>query len=211
MNNNFNGEKPKTVVDTLREIANTSTDDKISVDAFSKGLGRRSYGLLLVTLNLPNLIPLPLPLLSIIFGFPLALVALQMAMGLERPWIPPFIRARGIGKKELLYFCDQADKRYGWFHKFIHPRWIALTRGTNVRLIGLVICVLASVMVLPIPFGNLVLAIPIAILSLGLLERDGAFVLAGFVLGVCGLFFNLLIASSVLYGMLLALQHLLSN
>lgn len=208
METGLNGEKPKTVLETLRDIATSASGEKISIDAFAMGLGRRGYGLLLVTLNLPNLIPLPLPLLSIIFGLPLALVALQLALGLERPWIPSFLRQRGIGKKEMLYFCDQADQRYGWFHRLIHPRWPALTRGKTIRLIGAAIGVLALVMVLPIPFGNLVLAIPIGILSLGLIERDGAFVAAGFVLGVCGIFFNLLVGSSILYGMLAALKHL---
>ena len=123
-----NGEKPKSVLDALRDIAHATPGEKISIDAFSKGLGRRSYGLLLLTLNLPNLIPLPLPLLSIIFGFPLALVGLQLALGLERPWVPGFLRRRGIKKKEMLHFCDQADKRYGWVHRLFHPRLPFLTR-----------------------------------------------------------------------------------
>ncbi|QQR69826.1 MAG: exopolysaccharide biosynthesis protein [Alphaproteobacteria bacterium] len=201
-------DRPQTVFDTLRMIAHDSPDERISVEAFSKGLGRRGYGILMVTLNLPNLIPLPLPLLSFIFGLPLALVALQLLLGRENPWIPPFLLRRGIRKQEILYVCDQAEARYGRFHRWIHPRLPALTRRWGVRVIGFAICLLASMMVLPIPFGNLVLAIPIAILSLGLIERDGLFVILGLVLGVAGLFFNLLLGSSILYGMLVATQHL---
>jgi len=208
MRSRLNGEKPKSVLDALRDVAHAAPEEKISIDAFSKGLGRRSYGLLLLTLNLPNLIPLPLPLLSIIFGFPLALVGLQLALGLERPWVPGFLRRRGIKKREMLHFCDQVDKRYGWLHRLIHPRIPVLTRGPAVRLIGLAIFVLASVMALPIPLGNLVLAIPIAILALGLIERDGAFVIGGLILGSGGLIFNLFVGSSILYGMLFALEHL---
>ena len=208
MRSRLNGEKPKSVLDALRDVAHAAPEEKISIDAFSKGLGRRSYGLLLLTLNLPNLIPLPLPLLSIIFGFPLALVGLQLALGLERPWVPGFLRRRWIKKKEMLHFCDQADKRYGWFHRLIHPRIPVLTRGPAVRLIGLAIFVLASVMALPIPLGNLVLAIPIALLALGLIERDGAFVIAGLILGCGGMIFNLFVGSSILYAMLFTLEHL---
>ena len=192
----------------MRDIANSASGHIVSIDAFSEGLGRRGYGLLLMMLNLPNLIPLPLPLLSIIFGFPLALIALQLALGMDHPWLPAFLRTRGIRKEEIIYFCDQVDQRYGWFHRLIHPRWLALTRGHIIRVIGFAIFVFATVMVLPIPFGNLVLAIPIATLSLGLIERDGMFVVVGLALGVCGLVFNLLVGSSILYGMLLALEHL---
>lgn len=208
MRKKLNGEKSKTVLDTLKDVACAATGDKISIDDFSKGLGRRSYGLLLLTLNLPNLIPLPLPLLSVIFGFPLALVGLQLAIGFDRPWIPRFLRKRGIQKKEMLYFCDQVDKRYGWFHRLIHPRFPALTRRMSMRLTGFAIFIFATVMVLPIPFGNLVLAIPIAILALGLIERDGIFIIMGLLLGTSGLLFNLFVGSTILYGMLLAIEKI---
>ncbi|MDX9690173.1 MAG: hypothetical protein EOM37_08430 [Proteobacteria bacterium] len=140
-----NGEKPKSVLDALRDIAHATTGERISIDAFSRGLGRRSYGLLLLTLNLLNLIPLPLPLLSIIFGFPLALVGLQLALGLERPWVPSFLRRRGIKKIEMLHFCDQVDKSYSWVHRLIHPRLPVVTRGAAVRLIGFVLVTSAVV------------------------------------------------------------------
>ncbi|MDX9690583.1 MAG: exopolysaccharide biosynthesis protein [Proteobacteria bacterium] len=204
----LNGEKPKSVIDAFRDVAKAVEGDKISIDAFSKGLGRRSFGFMLLTLNLPNLIPLPLPLLSVIFGFPLGLAGLQLALGFERPWIPRFLRERGIKKEEMLFFCDQVDQRYGWFHRLIHPRLLFLTRGGAVRLIGLAISILAFVMVLPVPLGNLVLAIPIALLALGLIERDGYFVIGGLFLGVGGLFFNLLVGSTILYGMIKAYGHM---
>lgn len=204
----LNGEKPQSVLDALRDVAHSAPAEKISIDAFSKGLGHRSYGILLLTLTLPNLIPLPLPLLSVIFGLPLSLVGLQLALGFERPWIPSFLRRRGIKKKELLYFCDQVDKRYGWIHSLIQPRLSAMTRGASVRLIGLAICIFAATMALPIPLGNLVLALPIAILSLGLIERDGALVIGGLFLGCCGLAFNVFVGSSIILAMVIAIQHI---
>lgn len=206
--------KPKSVIDTLRDIANATTEEpeeKISIIAFSKGLGRRSYGILLLTFNLPNLIPLPLPLLSIFFGVPLAVISLQLVVGFERPWLPKFLSQRGITKTEMLYFCDQADMRYGWVHQLIHPRLPMLTHGITLRLIGLVIFILASAMVLPIPLGNLVLAIPIAILALGLIERDGVFIICGIILGCIGLFFNLFIGYSIFFGLLFAYGHLFNG
>jgi hypothetical protein len=77
-----------------------------------------------------------------------------------------------------------------------------------VRLIGAAIFTMAFVMVLPIPLGNLVLAIPIALLALALVEKDGVFVIAGFVMGALGLLFNLVIGVSVLMGIFIAIGHL---
>jgi len=204
-------ERPKSILDSLRTIALSSPDEKIRLDAFSKGLGRRSYGLLLLVLDLPNLIPLPLPLLSIIFGIPLALVGLQLALGIERPWTPQFLRERGIGEKEIIHFCDKFDEHYGWFHRLVHPRWFVFTRGFFVRLIGLAIFLLASIMALPIPFGNLVLAIPVGLLAIGLIERDGIFVCVGFLLGFCGLLLNLFVGSSIIWGAMVAIEHAITN
>ena len=65
-----------------------------------------------------------------------------------------------------------------------------------------------AVMVMPIPLGNLVLAIPIALLSLALVEKDGVFVIAGFVCGGIGLLINFVIGLSILIAGLKAVGHL---
>ena len=56
------------------------------------------------------------------------------------------------------------------------------------RLIGLAGVVLGLALVLPIPIiGNIPLGIPICILGLGLVERDGAIIIGGYVATVLGL------------------------
>jgi len=46
-------------------------------------------------------------------------------------------------------------------------------------LVGLVCLVLAVVLVLPVPLGNMLPALAISLLALGVLERDGVWILAG--------------------------------
>lgn len=202
--------KNHTLLSALKEIATNSPTEKISLDTFSAGLGLQSYGALLLTLNIPNLIPIPLPFLSVIFGIPLALVGLQIAAGIARPWIPAFLRKRGIRKSEIINMCDKVEKQYGWFQRLVHARLPFLTQPFAVRLIGLVIFILAGTMVLPIPFGNLVLAIPIAVLAVGLFSQDGLIILLGLLLGLFGLTFNLFIGSSILLSIWYTLTHFLS-
>ena len=47
-------------------------------------------------------------------------------------------------------------------------------------VVGTVCLLLALVLVLPIPLGNMLPALAICLLALGILERDGLWVLAGF-------------------------------
>ena len=50
------------------------------------------------------------------------------------------------------------------------------------RLIGLAITFLALVLILPIPLGNMLPAASVATLSFGLVQRDGAVALLGYLL-----------------------------
>ena len=48
-------------------------------------------------------------------------------------------------------------------------------------VVGLICLLLAVVLVLPIPLGNMLPALAICLMALGILERDGWWVLAGFI------------------------------
>jgi len=57
-------------------------------------------------------------------------------------------------------------------------RWVFGQLGD--RLIGLVCALLAIVLILPVPFGNILPSLTIAALSLGLAQRDGLVALIGY-------------------------------
>jgi hypothetical protein len=67
--------------------------------------------------------------------------------------------------------------------RVLRPR-LNLIAGSNAaeRAIGLVAFPLSLILFLPIPFGNMLPAAAIACLALGLAERDGLAVAAGYVL-----------------------------
>ena len=65
--------------------------------------------------------------------------------------------------------------------RMLRPRasWLALP--PMEYLVGLVSLLLALIVLLPIPLGNMLPALAISMLALGVLERDGVWVVAGFV------------------------------
>ena len=62
-----------------------------------------------------------------------------------------------------------------------------LTGDTAERVIGAFYLVLAVILTLPIPLGNVLPALAISIIALGMIERDGVWVLAGFAVGVAAM------------------------
>lgn len=63
----------------------------------------------------------------------------------------------------------------------LRPRASAWALPPMEYLVGLVCLLLAIVVLLPIPLGNMLPALAISMLALGILERDGYWIVAGLV------------------------------
>ena len=63
--------------------------------------------------------------------------------------------------------------------KLLRPRAALLARPPMEYGVGLICLLLACVLVLPIPLGNTLPALAISLLALGVLERDGLWILGG--------------------------------
>ncbi len=189
---NDNGRR-KSITGLFGDLLDAEYSTKITIGDIVNLMGARGYGVLILVLNLPNLIPLPLPGLSAIFGVPMALIGLQMFLGLKRPWVPKAILNKSFDRENLLHMFQKATPVLRRVERVLSPRLLFLSEGVMRNIIGAVLMVLAGVMALPIPLGNLILAIPIALIALGLIEKDGIAIMAGFILGAAALAFNLTI------------------
>lgn len=162
------------VSEILREIAETWPEERITLGDLLDLFGERGHGLLMLTLTLPNLVPLYLPGLSAITGLPIAAAALQMAFGMRHPWLPRILRRRSVAAADLRHVVRRAEP---WLHpveRVLRPRLHGLTRGPAARGMAAVSVLLALLLSLPIPFTNMVFAAPLAAFSLGVVQRDGA-------------------------------------
>lgn len=81
--------------------------------------------------------------------------------------------------------------------KWVHPRMVTLCRHRYAYLVnGVLVAFLALCMVLPIPLPliNMPAAISIFLISIGVLEDDGLFLLIGYIAALLtALFFTILI------------------
>ncbi|MBX7146424.1 MAG: exopolysaccharide biosynthesis protein [Alphaproteobacteria bacterium] len=159
--------------------------DKIYLRELVELLGKRGYGLIIFILSLPNLLPVILPGMSTAFGIPIIFLSLQLMLGAKKPWLPKFISNRAVNHKDfsklmqpLLPYIEQTEH-------LLKPRLLALSFFPSQNVIGFLMFILAILLSLPLPGTGIVLAIPLILLSLGLLERDGIFLILGFISGLC--------------------------
>ncbi len=160
-------------------LAGTWSRERVTIGDLLAALGDRGYGLLMLVLAMPNLIPLPLIGLSAIFGIPLGALAIQMLVGLPQPWLPRVLADRSLARRDLTSMFARSVPHLRLAERILCPRFPALTARSMERLIGAVCLVLAVLLSLPIPFTGIPLALPVIVLSLGIIERDGAFVIFG--------------------------------
>lgn len=180
----------KSISDLLLHVVESHSGPTTTIGEIVEMMGSRGYGVLILLLCLPNLIPLPLPGFSTIFGLPMAFVGLMLTLGARKPWLPKALRNKSIPHNQLELLVKKAHPYLKKIERLTKPRLLALTDDLAKRFLGFSIMIMAGVMALPIPLGNLVLAIPIALISLALIEKDGLLVSIGLVLGLIGLSFN---------------------
>lgn len=155
----------------------------------------RAYPLLIMLLALPFIQPMPLPGLSTPLGLAIALISLRLALG-QRPWLPKKIQRIKLPVGFFGKVLGFAAGLIRFLESVLRPRWTWLT-GTallnQLHAILMLVSALVLLLPLPIPFSNFVPAWAIFLLACGLLERDGLFVVLGYVaFGVSVVFFVLL-------------------
>lgn len=168
--------------DALTRIAGDAGRDRISVtDLLVLLEGRATAGLLLL-FAFPNILPMP-PGTSGILGLPLVYLSFQMMLG-QRPWLPRFIAQRSLPRTEFAAILSRSAPFLVRAERLLSPRIPPLSAPLAVRLAGGLCLGLSVVLLLPIPLGNMLPALAIAILALGVLERDGLWIIAGSLLAV---------------------------
>ncbi|WP_281493630.1 exopolysaccharide biosynthesis protein [Ancylobacter koreensis] len=170
----------------MRRIAADSRHERIAVGDLLKAMRERAFGPLMLIFALPNVLPTP-PGTSSVLGAPLIFLAAQLALG-RSPWLPPLIARRSIARKDFAAFVDKATPWLAKAERLLRPRLGVLAHPPAEYVVGAVCFVLAVVLVLPIPLGNMLPALAICILALGILERDGLWILVGVALAALSLF-----------------------
>jgi hypothetical protein len=179
----------------LQEIAADNSRDRVSIDDIMRSMDARAMGALLLMFAFPNALPTP-PGTSGILGLPLLYLAVQMMLG-RMPWLPKIIAARSMARNDFATLVDRVIPWLDRADKLMAPRLQWLCGARAQQALGFACLILALVLFLPIPLGNMLPAFSICLIALGVLERDGLWILLGLMCGVI----SLIIVSGVVYGL----------
>lgn len=162
---------------TLQELAVGDPDKVLRLGDILAGLGRRSFGMLLLLATLPAFIPIPIG--GAISGPLVALIGVQLLVGMRRPWLPRFLAARGPHRHALARFEQRISPWLARLERLVRPRLQPVVRHRAAAMLtGLLLLLLGLLLSLPIPFTNYLLGGLLLLFALALLERDGALMLA---------------------------------
>src|SRR3954452_19747045 len=82
----------------VAEVAERVPSERISLGDMALACGDRAFGLLILLLLLPSL----LPGMASVFGTPVLILGIQMGLGLRQPKLPGFIARQSIRRQDLL-------------------------------------------------------------------------------------------------------------
>ncbi|ULJ75508.1 exopolysaccharide biosynthesis protein [Rhizobium gallicum] len=154
----------------------------LSIGEALESMGPAGIAFTVLFLAIPALTPIPGPF-GMVFGTTLALVSLQISAGRRTVWLPAIVRNRQVTFATIDLIVRHAVPMIARVEKVVRADRIeVLTGPTAQAVLGLPIFLLAVVIALPIPFGNVLPVLSLVILAVAMMEGDGLFTLIGLLL-----------------------------
>ena len=175
------------VLETLHLAA---PKDEVTVRWVLDHLDRQSFGVVLLLLAIVAVVPG----ICSFAGLLIAISGLEMAVGRSQPYFPHWIASRPLHARRVRPVVTCAIAVLRRLEKVIHPRWLPLANKLT-RVVGITVF-LASVrlILVPLPFSNVLPALVIAVVSLAYLEEDGLLLLIALALAVGNVALDLALA-----------------
>lgn len=154
----------------------------ITINNVIKLLGERTFGLALLFFALPSALPISaIPGISFIFSIPIAFFSLELIFGRQSLWVPNFIGNKNIKHTTIHSIVDKSVPYLKKIERFLKPRLDFMLYPITDRLSGIVIFIMSFLLMLPIPFSNMIIASILIIFSLGFIAKDGMFIILGLI------------------------------
>lgn len=189
-------ERTSDVLATFRENLPAG---RVSLGDLIGALGDRSLGTILLALSLPTVAPVPLGV-SCLFDLPILLFSARMAFGGRNGTaLPDWLLRRSVGRTLAARMIDAAMPRLTGIERMLKPRIPRFANIDGERWFGLLILLLSLTCIVPLPLTGWLPGFALVLLSLGLIERDGAAIAVALGLTVAALVFLALVASGLSY------------
>ncbi|SCZ14212.1 exopolysaccharide biosynthesis protein [Microvirga guangxiensis] len=163
--------------EVLRLLAKRAEHGEVAVADIAAIAGRRAHPAILALVALPEALPLPVAGMSTALSIPLIAVSAHMAIFGAGQGLPGFLSRRRLPASLVRLVADRAASFLARVEKLSRPRLTWITARS--RVLAAMCLLLALVIALPIPFGNMPPALCVLLIAVGMIQKDGALVAAG--------------------------------
>ena len=174
------------IVQRLRHAASALRDERVSMRALAQAHGPEAHGTLLLLLAMPCL--LPVPGVGTVLGMGMAALAVAMWRGHCAPCLPQRVAELELPRHWAQRVLVGLASAYAVAGRHAKARLSHLASAGRRSGVAIAVGLMAAIVVMPIPFGNVLPALALSFIGLGLVFRDGVAVLLGLLLsGVAGI------------------------
>jgi len=159
-------------------IADFDRDGTMTIEELLTKMGHHGLALAILVLAISSVVAGIIPGFSTLMAVPIIFMCVQIIMGKHVVWLPKKFRSKSLSPRVIHGSLNRSIGPLKKMEKYLKPRLIFLTDGLFKRLLAFTMLLLAVVLAMPIPGGNFLPSISIAIISLAILERDGLLVIA---------------------------------
>ena len=145
--------------------------------AMAQAHGPEAHGTLLLFLAMPCL--LPVPGVGTVLGMGMAALAVAMWQGRCATCLPQRVAELELPRHWAQRVLGLLASAYAMAGRHARPRLSHLAIAGRRSAIALVVGLMALLVVMPIPFGNVLPALALMLVGLGLVFRDGVAVVLG--------------------------------
>lgn len=171
------------VLDEIRaKVEGDATPETLTLSEVIDAFGRRSYGPLLLVIGLFAISPATVvPGMTWLAAALTLVVAGQMALGLKRVWLPRGALQAELPREAVLGGIEKGRGVANRIDGLLKPRLTFLSGPPFVNIVAL-LCIAAALITFPlglIPFAPLAPGIAVVFFGLGMVARDGLWLLFG--------------------------------
>lgn len=178
-------DKTLRISELLQRFLTQHQGDEVRLRELFDAMGDRAFGPTLLMCAIPEALPLPIPGISAFVAMPLMLVSGQLVLGFQQPWLPDWLLDQSFKQEHCEQIISGAIPFLEKLEGFVKPRWSLFTSPEAERYVGVMVLLLGLIIALPIPFGNMLPAIAIVLICLGLIEKDGLIIaISGLIVGI---------------------------
>ena len=179
----------------LRRFSQNLEKQNISYEYLLSSFQQQSFASLFFILAVLCFVPG----VSIFAGFVLVFLSIQIIAGKKIPQLPQIIATKNIStrrfKKGVHWLLPYLMK----LENSVKPRWRLLALPKVQRFNGIVFLILAIIVAIPFPLSNILPAIAMVFLSIGMLEQDGVFIACGLLISTIALAVGWIVIESVYF------------